>query len=543
MIPALLGAMLASGLAHADAPDNWKFSLDGYYRTRGYVFAGLFEGQTKPGTYMTHKLRLQPQLNFEDRAKFFMMIDGIDGVYWGDNASLASTALFAADPSATNYTGGEISPIELKRVWMEFKVPIGLLKIGRQGSNWGMGALANEGNGFDDTFGENQYGSTYDRAIFATKPITIAQTIMGKKGAKEVPLIAAVGVDRLVEDPLIQYYGYTCSKTDPNDGCADPTEDHGFSEPRDASTRGQTWWVDTKDDVWEMVYVLLYKGDNQKLTKNLDGDINAGVYVVNRRQKETDSNILIADAYGKEVIANTYFEGEAYHIGGTSRAITLAGVYDPSGTADPLLKDVDIWGYVARAGYTSEPVTAYLETGYASGDDKAADEKFTGRALNPDYNVGLILYEEVLARVTSETWSDEAKGLWSNGGVYNSRYLYPTVKYHPLPNWEVVGAFLTAWPDKPDGSRILCAKGDKDAQGNPIECAQYKATKKTIGWEADAAVKHTFHDHINLSLEAGYAHITDRVPLENTGLKYETAKDGSTYGNYFTFQTRIAYLF
>jgi len=543
MVGLLLGIGLLTGTAQADAPDNWKFSLDGYYRTRGYVFAGLYEGQTKPGTFLAHKLRLQPQLNFEDRAKFFMMIDGLDGVVWGDNASLASTALFAGDPSATGYEGGEITPIQLKRVWMEFKIPVGLLRVGRQGSNWGMGALANEGNGFDDAFGENRYGSTYDRAIFATKPVSIAQTIMGKKGAKEVPLIAAIGVDRLVEDPLIQYYGYECDADDPDDGCSDPEEDHGFSEERDASNRANTWWVDTNDDVWEMVYVLLYKGEGVKLGKELRGDINAGLYAVNRVQKESDSNVLILDGYAKEEIANTYFEGEIYHIGGTSRAITLAGVYDPSGVEDPLLKNVNIWGYIARAGYQDEALTAYLETGYASGDDKAADADFTGRALNPDYNVGLILYEEILARVTSETWSEEAKGLWSNGGVYNSRYIYPTVKYRPLPNWEIVGAFLVAWPDKPDGSRIFCSEDDKDGQGNPLECAQYKATKDTLGWEADLAVKHKFHDHVNLAMEAGYAHATDRLPLETTGLKYETDDKGSIYGNYFTFQTRIAYEF
>ncbi len=537
MVGLLLGLGLWTGTAHADTPDNWKFTLDGYYRTRGYIYAGLYDGQTKPGTFLTHKLRLQPQLNFEDRAKFFMMIDALDGVYWGDNASQASTALFAADPSATSYEGGEIVPIQLKRVWMDFKIPLGVLRIGRQGSNWGMGALANEGNGFDDTFGENKYGSTYDRAIFATKPISIVQTVMGKKGAKEVPLFLAIGVDRLVEDPLIQYYGYECSDSDDEDGCSDPDEDHGFSEERDAENRSDSWWVDTNDDVWEMVYVLVYRGEGVKLGKDLRGDITAGVYAVNRVQKETNSNVLIVDGYAKSEIANTYFEGEIYHIGGHSEAITLPGAYDPSGVDDPLYKDVDIWGYIARAGYQNETFTGYFETGYASGDDKAADENFTGRALNPDYNVGLILYEEVMARVTSETWSEEAKGLWSSGGVYNSRYIYPTVKYRPLPNWEVIGAFLVAWPDKPDGSRIFCSEDDG------IDCAQYNATKKIIGWEADLAVKHKFHDHINFTLEGGYAHVTDRLPLETTGLGYETDDEGNTYGNYFTLQSRIAYEF
>ena len=528
--------------AHADTPDNWKLSLDGYYRTRGYVFGGLYDGQAAPGNYLTSRLRLQPQLNFEDRAKFIMMVDALDGVVWGDNESLASTALFAGEPSLTNTEGMAIEPIAIRRAWMEFKVPLGLVRVGRQGSNWGMGLLANEGNGFDDTFGENKYGSTYDRAIFATRPITVAQTLMGKKGAPEVPLVAAVGVDRLVEDPLIQYYGYKCDAEDPSDdvsegGRCDPTEDHDYSEDRTDGQRTDSWWVDTQDDVWEMIYVLVYRGEGVKLGKERTGDITAGLYAVNRAQKETESNVLIVDAYAKAEVANVYFEGEVLHIGGKTKAITLPGVisYDPD--VDPLAKTADIWGYVVRGGYQNEAFTGYLEHGYASGDDAATDEHFTGRPLHADYNVGLLLYEEVIARVTAETWTEDARGLWSNGGVYNSRYLFPTVKYRPLPNWEIIGAYLVAWPDKPDGSQILCREGDK------LECAQYNATSKILGWEADLAVKHRFHDHINFTMEGGFAHATDRLPLNTTGLGYDTDKDGHIYGNYFTFQSRIAYEF
>lgn len=373
-------ALLLVGSAHADAPDNWKFTLDGYYRTRGYIFGGMYEGQAKPGTLMMSRLRLQPQLNFEDRAKFFMMVDGLDGVVWGDNASLASTALFAGDPSATGYTGTEMDTLKLKRVWTEFKVPLGLVRVGRQGSNWGMGLLANEGNGFDDGFGENNFGSTYDRAIFATKPVTIAQTIMGKKGAPEVPLIAAVGVDRLVEDPLIEYYGYSCDPDDWPDG--DPRcgqyEDHGSTSERDAENRTDSWWVDTQDDVWEMVYVLVYRGEGVSFGKEVVGDLTVGAYMVNRLEQETDSNVLIVDAYAKAEILGGYFEGEVLHIGGTTRAITLAS-NDPE---DPYKKTADIWGYVVRGGYQDESFTAFLEHGYASGDADPTDADFTGRPLD-----------------------------------------------------------------------------------------------------------------------------------------------------------------
>jgi hypothetical protein len=538
MIAALLAA---AGLAAAEAPDNWKFGLDGYYRVRGHAFYDLFDGQAAPGTYMTHRIRMQPSLNFEDRAKFFMTLDMLDGVLWGDNMSKASTSLFAGDPSNTGIDGLEVEAVQLKRAWMEFKVPVGLLRVGRQGSNWGMGLLANEGNGFDDTFGENKSGSTYDRVIFATRPITVATTVAnmvsGKGKVRDIPLITAVGVDRLVEDPLIQYYGYGCDPNDAADreaGCA-ASEDHSFTEERTEDRRNGTWWVDNQDDVYEMVYVLIYRGDDTKLGPNLVGDITAGVYVVNRVQAETDSDVLIIDGYAKTEIAGTLFEAEVLHIGGTTRAITLASAATPE---DPLYKEADIWGYVVRAGWQNEQFTGVFEHGYASGDDDPTDGAFTGRPLHPDHNVGLLLYEEILARITAAQWGTGAKGLWSNGSVYNSRYIFPNVRFRPLTNWEIIGAFLVAWPDKPDGVRIYCNEADAG-----YCTAGAKATSDILGWEADLAIKHKFADHINFTLEAGMAHATDRLPLEASGLHHETGDDGTVSGNFYTVQSRIAYEF
>ncbi len=541
MIAAGLWLALASP-ALAEAPDNWKFTLDGYYRARGHAFYDLYDGQAAPGTYITNRIRMQPGLNFEDRAKVFMMFDAMDGVVWGDNASLASTSLFAADPSTTTIEGTEVVPFQLKRVWTEFKVPVGLFRVGRQGSNWGMGLLANEGNGFDDTFGENKYGSTYDRIMFATRPITVATTIAQMAGGKgkvhDVPLITAFGVDRLVEDPLIQYYGYGCDPESPDDraaGCS-ADEDHSTTVERDAERRTDTWWVDNQDDVYEMVYVLIYRGEGTRLSKDLVGDITAGVYVVNRLQGETSSDVLIIDGYVKTEIKNTLFEGEILHIGGDTRAITLANP-DPD-AKDPLAKTADIWGYVLRAGYQDEHWTALMEHGYASGDDQPTDVEFTGRPLHPDFNVGLLLYEEVIARTTANAWGPSAKGLWSNGGVYNSRYIFPNVRYRPIENWEFSAAFLMAWPDKPDGSRILCKEGDA------VTCTTYTASSDYLGWETDVAIKHNFADHhINLTLEAGMAHATDRLPLASARLATDTNDKGEVFGQYYTIQSRVAYEF
>ncbi|HNH47027.1 MAG TPA: hypothetical protein PKY30_08315, partial [Myxococcota bacterium] len=239
-----------------------------------------------------------------------------------------------------------------------------------------------------------------------------------------------------------------------------------------------------------------------------------------------------------------YAEGEILHIGGNTEAISLAGA-ENVGAESPLFKKADIWGYVVRAGYQNRTFTGYLEHGYASGDPNVADADFTGRPLHPDYNVGLLLYEEIIARSTATVWGPDAKGLWSNGGVYNSRYIFPTVKYRPLDNWELLGGFLMAWPDKADGSRIRCSPDDPVPEGQDPNRWKDKcnASADMLGYEVDLAVKHKFHDHINFTMEGGYAHVTDRIPLSSVGLDYRVNDKGQEVGDFWTFQTRIAYEF
>lgn len=545
-------ASLMTGAAHAE--DDLEFELEGYYRTRGHVFGGLYDGQEEAGRYMTQRLRLQPVIKFQDRAKVVMMADVLDDVVWGDNNSYMPTAVFAQDPSyvgasgaSSDFLGRPRDSVYVKRAWMEFQLPVGLMRVGRQESNWGMGILSNNGNGFDDTFGENHYGSTFDRVMFATRPVAIAQAALGKDDSN-FPLFLAVGVDRLVEDPLNLYYGYQCSRDtaggeaieqgmDEYNAACDPdkagyhTLEHDYvDETRTPDQRPADWWVDNDDDAWELVMVAIYKGEDLDWGGSA-ADFTLGAYGIMRKHDATDSNIVIADIYTKLAFKGLYFEFEGVNIRGQTSGIALRGAYDDSsGARNPLYKDANIFGYANRLGYQQKSYTLMMEHGYASGDENPADKTFTARALHPDFNVGLILFEEVMARVTATTWSDDAFALWSNGGVWNAYYVFPNVRYRPGANWEIIGAYLLAWPDKPDGSRILCGPDDGVQCEQPVD-----GLAPEIGYEIDLAVKHRFHEHVLFSVEGGYAKVSNRVPLKNVGLNPD--------GKFMTFQTRIAYEF
>ena len=522
----LIFCSLLGSTAQADEAD---FSLGGHYRARVHSFHGLFpsyvDGETDLRTrYVTHQLRLMPVVDFQGRAKLMMQADALDGAVWGDNMSLSSTALFAGDPSANNIEGQPIDDFRISRAWTEFAIPVGLLRVGRQPSHWGMGLLANDGTGLDDTFGENGYGSTYDRIIFATRPLAVFQGFTGRDDSG-LPLFVAIGADRLVEDPLIQYYGYKCealgdADTSDHEDCYDSDipyedEDHGYSEDRDPSDRLEDWWADESDDVYEFVYVLIYKGEDLRIAGSL-ADLTAGAYAVHRMQAETDSDVWIYDLYLKGAWRKFRLEAEALTIRGETRGIVLAA----GESDDPLAKEAAITSAVGRVGWETPTWTAMMEAGLASGDDDIADERLTSRAIHPDHNVGLLLYEEILARATADSWTEEGRGLWSKGGVYNSTYIYPQIRFRPLDGWELLAAYLMAWPDNPDGAII---RTDEDSD------------ESLIGTELDLAFKVFFAEHMDFSLEYGRATITDRVPY--------FVDAGDPPASLWTLQTRIAYVF
>lgn len=518
--------------------DDLKVDLEGYYRTRGYVYPRLNEGQERHARVMDMRLRLRPIISYKKTARVIFQVDAFDDVVWGDNAGIAQTPIFAADPSNTNREGITIPSIQMTRAWLEVTTPVGEVRAGRMASHWGLGLIANDGNGFDDTFGENRFGNTFDRLMYATRPIAIAQAIAGKKDT-EVPFYFVAAVDRLVNQPLQRFYGFRCTSglregIDPGydprcdrsgDGFTDVT--HDYTEDRDPERRSQSWWADQDSDVAESIFALIYRGEDLKIIGNSDR-FTIGGYLITRWQHSTDSLVYVPDLWIDFDLDGWVGEFEGLHITGQSRGLVLPGAFDPTGEIDdPLYKEVSIWGYVGRFGHRRSDWEIIFEHGFASGDSNVADRRFTGRALEPDHNVGLIIYDQIMSRVTASAWSRDARPLWSRGGVVNSRYIFPQARYSLIDDVDLVGAFLMAWPHRPDGATILCKPGEG--------CGQAQATASALGWEVDLALKIRYQKHVLFSIEAAYAKVTDRIPLGVAGLDRR--------GHFATVQSRLAYQF
>ena len=91
----MLAILFLGSLQTAQAlEDDFELSLEGYYRMRSYTFKDLYEDYPGKSSYLSQRLRIQPESNFQDRAKLMFMTDILDDVVWGDNQSISSTALF-----------------------------------------------------------------------------------------------------------------------------------------------------------------------------------------------------------------------------------------------------------------------------------------------------------------------------------------------------------------------------------------------------------------------------------------------------------------
>ncbi len=524
--------------ARANAePPELRWSSEGYFRTRAVGLTNLapqdrriysYPINSQPivvpdirhTTYLMSRLRIMPTLSYGDLAALKIQVDALDDVLWGDNNGVASSPLFAGDGSNQYFLGGDFDgSVRVPRAWVEFKVPIGAMRVGRMPSHWGLGLVANGGGTgnidpltpegeperkaldsfFDDDFGDNHFGLTADRILFVTKPITIAKVLGGTPAEDaESNLIIGYAFDKLSEAPLL------------------PAE--GFE--RRFRPYGQQGFISrsSDDDVNEHVALILYNAPDWNPVAYSD-DLRLGLYGIYRHADEgstqpstldpselcgtfagqpvrcvdTGSDVWIVDVWWRLRYGPYYTEGEAYKIGGE----TFGGVPFPGKNRK---KKANITGGVARVGYMLDNVDGILEIGHASGDEALEDEEFKQRGLHPDFNVGLILFEETLRELTARTYGppffspenpEGAKGFFSDGGVINANYLHPKVRYRPgVADLEVVGALLFAWVDE------LARTGTATFYADETDSSY-------LGTELDVAIKASFSGAMTVSLESG----------------------------------------
>jgi len=207
-VAVVAAALTWPALGHAKL--ELKLDLDGYFRVRAVRSGNVYDTTVIPNTaipvtpqkstdYLYSRVRLFPRISLGEVAALHVQSDALNNVVWGDNDLVSSSApVFATGTSNTNLLGDRVSSVEVPRAWLELKIPVGLLRIGRMPSQWGLGLLANDGNGFRNEFDDAHFGSTADRILFATRPVQIYKAIRGDRSYKS-NLVFAIAYDKIVE--------------------------------------------------------------------------------------------------------------------------------------------------------------------------------------------------------------------------------------------------------------------------------------------------------------------------------------------------------
>ena len=450
--------------------------FDGSYRLRfnddtnlSLDETGFASGQH---SWMEHRLRLTPKIveigdkgGIEIQASF----DILSGIVAGDVSNqFAGYGL----TDLTRRNGFRAEGFDFRHLFTQIALPVGLLEIGQMPSHWGMGMVANSGNGEDNVdFGDVRYGDIVDRLLFATRPLV---GMLGPKSEFARHFATAVSADLVYRDryaSLVQRNG------------------------------GGLQWGDI---AWQFVGAAVY--DPSEATR-------AGVYVARRVQSFAaaggDLHIWVFDAHARHAIPLESglvlsTEGEVAQIyGGTSHAPNLAAL----GTTR-----VSQQGAALRLQAAKTLFEVELEGGYASGDANPFDDQANAFAMNRDYKVGLVLFDQVLMFQTQNAArrlsNPQLVGtpppgldlLPTEGAVTNALYVKPTIRWKPSiwnGSLRVVGSVLFAHAPQPvlDPYWTLLSSAPTNTFGH--------GAGQNYGTEFDAAVGYRARVSGSLGFEAG----------------------------------------
>jgi hypothetical protein len=428
--------VLDTGRRAAPPPDPEKlsFSIRGEYQLRYRAASDLAlepplsdrsAGKLGQNHYLYHWLRLTPRLQFRDTLALVAQIDVPRGMIAGDTTRHVDQVRDAwADPNWI-----EVHPRQLYLEWIS---PIGMFRVGQQASHWGMGMLANDGD-HPTLFGDYQRGSLVERLLYAVTPL-----------GKGTPLVVALAGDLVFEDNTADLLG-------------DDIKDH----PRNGDLALQAVAaIAYRTKTWELGAYGVYRNQRRDsmwasplapFTEQLE----AGVFDVTaklNRPLPSGRAWVYAQAEAALLFGSTTYVRGAYR-----------AALDPQKPVAP--EEIRSYGAVARVGFVREAregntrwgdFVAELEWGYASGDADPNDGITKRFTMDPNHNVGLVLFDHVLAWKTARAATIAQDPsivarptpgldfLPSRGGVFGATYLNPRFVVRPRPWLDLKGGVVIA---------------------------------------------------------------------------------------------------
>jgi uncharacterized protein (TIGR04551 family) len=430
-------------------------TLDGYLRVRPELFDkfDLGRGEDPAGYSMwprsstaasertnagvNMRFRLDPTINVSEKVRIRAQVDALDNLVWGTTPDYAFSrnaangywydlndfSLFSNSQAPLRSGINSLQDsIALKRVWGEVSTPIGLLRFGRMGSHWGLGMLYNDGNGID-----NDRGDTVDRISFTAEPLA---------GFYITPMLDFNVEGRTSVRMPEGGQPYDLSNLD-------DTQSFILAAARRDTESERLNKLNAGQGVFNYGVHFTYRTQNADAVDYLSQVFgNEGT---NASQPSADwvrrkANIFIPDLWAKFEMKDFRIEAEVAAILGSIENRALSGA-DANAPGRNQSLYVYQFGGVLQGEYRflNGDLEIGAEVGFASGDKAAGfgnhprrkgsgaegstapgdvegpqyqcnssggctDNEITNFRFNPDYRVDMILYRELLGRVTDSLY-------------------------------------------------------------------------------------------------------------------------------------------
>jgi hypothetical protein len=257
-------------------------------------------------------------------------------------------------------------PVALRSLYLEWRPFFGLFRLGQQTSDWGLGIVAQSGRRDEQLFGDALRGSLSERALFATSPF---QAI----GARPQSLLGRLTF--VVAGDLV---------------FADET----------ATLLDESFEV--ADEAYQLVLSAVvrpreYESETVTVARH---DVSGGFYGVRRTQTYAEGDTLDVWVLDGALTSQHAWRGGASLRFGLEGAL-LTGETDRLETeASQTGLDVNAWGMAleSAAGFRAGgvPLQVGLLGGLASGDRDPDDGETNRFTFHGDYDVGLILFDQVV---------------------------------------------------------------------------------------------------------------------------------------------------
>ncbi len=349
-----------------------------------------------------------------DAMRFELELEGWTGQVLGDTTSLGTIRgedTFQA-PRDRFVDWFSILP---QRASVEIQTDLGVVRLGHQSYGWGLGLLVQDGSGARD-FGISMRNNLVERIAFGTKPF----------GALESAPSWLQNTTGFVAADLVF------------------RDDNASLLAGDVAASAVVG-LKVKESAWEFGIIESYRYQTDREDAGNPTEAAPGV------------RVLTSDVYAKVPLLTDRertllsLESEVAYITGTTTRPYLDETFQDGARVQSL-------GAVTRLVYTPmSELQMRLEAGYASGDQDTRDATYRVFTFHTDYQVGMVLFDQVLPMLTarsvdrihdpelSKTAPAATRFLVNQGTVRDTRYLYPVMSIRPTEDLSLTAAYLWAF--------------------------------------------------------------------------------------------------